>query len=46
MRRTRVISLMRPDNQRSIAVAEAIGERLHGQLELLGSKALVYEARS
>ncbi len=46
MRRDRVISLMRPDNQRSIAVAEAIGERLHGQLELMGSKALVYEVRT
>jgi len=44
MRRERVISLIRPDNTRSIAVAEAIGERLQGQVELLGSNALVYEA--
>jgi len=44
MRRERVISLIRPDNQRSIAVAEAIGERLQGHVELLGSTALVYEA--
>lgn len=44
MGRERVISLIRPDNLRSIAVAEAIGERLHGQVELLGSSALVYEA--
>jgi RimJ/RimL family protein N-acetyltransferase len=44
MQRQRVISLIRPDNRRSIAVAEAIGERLHGEMHLLGSKALVYEA--
>jgi RimJ/RimL family protein N-acetyltransferase len=46
MGRERVISLIRPGNVRSIAVAEAIGERLAGRLELLGSEALVYEARS
>jgi RimJ/RimL family protein N-acetyltransferase len=45
LKRERVISLIRPDNQRSIAVAEAIGERLHGRVELFGSDALVYEAR-
>jgi RimJ/RimL family protein N-acetyltransferase len=45
LKRERVISLIRPDNQRSIAVAEAIGERLHGRVELSGSEALVYEAR-
>ncbi len=44
MRRERVISLIRPDNMRSIAVAETIGERLHGEVELLGSSARVYEA--
>jgi RimJ/RimL family protein N-acetyltransferase len=33
-----------PDNLRSIAVAEAIGERLHGSVELLGNEASVHEA--
>jgi RimJ/RimL family protein N-acetyltransferase len=46
MGRERVISLIRPGNTRSIAVAEAIGERPVGRLELLGSEALVYEARA
>jgi RimJ/RimL family protein N-acetyltransferase len=44
MRRDRVISLIRPGNARSIAVAEAIGERLHGETVMLGSRALIYEA--
>lgn len=44
MRRERVISLIRPGNRRSIAVAEAIGERLSGSTELLGGEALVYAA--
>jgi RimJ/RimL family protein N-acetyltransferase len=43
--RERVISLIRPGNERSIRVAERLGERLAGELELLGSKALVYEVR-
>jgi len=43
--RDRVISLIRPDNHRSIRVAEKIGETLAGEVELLGSKALVYEIR-
>ncbi len=42
--RRRIISMIRPDNQRSIRVAEALGERLHGEIELLGARALVYEA--
>ena len=42
--RERVISLIRPGNTRSIRVAEALGERLAGETELLGNKALVYEA--
>ena len=42
--RKRVISLIRHGNARSIRVAEAIGERLAGEAELLGSKALLYEA--
>jgi RimJ/RimL family protein N-acetyltransferase len=44
--RDRVISLIRPDNARSIRVAEKLGERLAGELELLGGKALVYELRA
>jgi RimJ/RimL family protein N-acetyltransferase len=43
--RERVISLIRPDNARSIRVAEKLGETLAGDVELLGSKALVYEIR-
>jgi RimJ/RimL family protein N-acetyltransferase len=42
--RKRVISLIRHGNARSIRVAEAIGERPAGEAEMLGSKALVYEA--
>jgi RimJ/RimL family protein N-acetyltransferase len=42
--RERVISLIRPDNHRSIRLAERIGSRLAGEVELLGSKALVYES--
>lgn len=44
LQRERVISLIRPANTRSIAVAEALGERLHSRVELLGAEALVYEA--
>lgn len=43
--RDRVISLIRPENERSIRVAERLGERLAGEVELLGGKALVYERR-
>jgi RimJ/RimL family protein N-acetyltransferase len=43
--RDRVISLIRPGNQPSVRVAERIGEKLAGEVELLGAKALVYEAR-
>jgi RimJ/RimL family protein N-acetyltransferase len=45
LQRERVISLIRPENRRSIAVALAIGEQLNGSVELLGSEALVYEVR-
>jgi RimJ/RimL family protein N-acetyltransferase len=45
MQRDRVISLIRPANLRSIAVAERLGEARVGEVELLGSTALVYEAR-
>jgi RimJ/RimL family protein N-acetyltransferase len=40
--RDRVVSLIRPGNERSIHVAEKLGERLSGEVELMGSKALVY----
>jgi RimJ/RimL family protein N-acetyltransferase len=43
--RDRVISLIRPANERSIRVAERLGERLAGEVDLLGSTALVYEIR-
>ena len=43
MGRDRLISLIRPDNHRSIKVAEKIGETLAGEVELLGGKALIYE---
>jgi RimJ/RimL family protein N-acetyltransferase len=42
LKRERVVSLIRPGNERSIRVAEKLGERLTGEVELLGSKALVY----
>ena len=41
----RVISLIRPGNDRSVKVALALGSRLVGETELLGSKASVYEWR-
>lgn len=36
------ISLIRPDNQRSIALAERLGARSDGPIEFLGSSALLY----
>jgi RimJ/RimL family protein N-acetyltransferase len=45
LQRDRVISLIRPGNQRSIAVARAIGETPDGAVQLLGGEALVYAAR-
>ena len=44
LHRDRVISLIRPANARSIRVAERLGSKLSGEIELRGSKALVYEA--
>jgi RimJ/RimL family protein N-acetyltransferase len=44
LQRQRVISLIRPQNQRSIALAEALGYRLADRIELMGGPALVYEA--
>lgn len=45
LERDRVLSLIRPDNHRSVRVAERLGSQLAGEVELLGSRALVYEAR-
>lgn len=45
LQRERIISLIRPGNQRSIAVAEAIGETLHGSIEMMGGEVRVYEVR-
>ena len=42
LKRENIISLIRPDNARSIRVAERLGEKLTGEVELLGSKALIY----
>lgn len=42
MNRRRVISLIRPANTPSVRVAERIGEKLEGTVDLLGSEALVY----
>lgn len=41
--RDRIISLIRPDNHRSVRVATKLGERLAGEMELLGGAVLVYE---
>ena len=45
LRRDVVISLIRPANAPSIKVAERLGMQNTGELELLGSTALRYEAR-
>jgi RimJ/RimL family protein N-acetyltransferase len=38
----RIISLIHPENHRSIRVAERLGERRDGQTELFGKPALIY----
>jgi RimJ/RimL family protein N-acetyltransferase len=38
----RLISLIYPENGRSIRVAERLGERLEGRIELFGAQVLVY----
>ena len=43
LKRDRIISLIREGNAPSIRVAEAIGEKLAGEVEFMGAKALVYE---
>jgi RimJ/RimL family protein N-acetyltransferase len=40
--RPRVVSLIAPENQRSIRVAERLGERLTGDAEIAGRRVLVY----
>jgi RimJ/RimL family protein N-acetyltransferase len=40
--RDHVISLIRPENHPSIRVAERLGERLEGEVEFFGSRALIY----
>lgn len=40
--REHLISLIRPDNLPSIRVAERLGERLEGSVELFGSEAFIY----
>lgn len=42
MGREYVISLIHPENQASIRVAERLGERLEGRTELLGPSVLIY----
>ena len=45
LQRERVISLIRPQNLRSIALAEVLGYGLAERIELMGGEALVYEVR-
>ena len=42
MGREHVISLIRPDNHPSIRVAERLGERLEGSVQIFGAEAHVY----
>jgi RimJ/RimL family protein N-acetyltransferase len=42
MRRDHIISLIDPDNGRSIAVAERLGQTLEGEREIAGYRLLVY----
>lgn len=42
LRRDRVISLIRPGNERSVRVAEKLGFVRDGMVEMLGSAAMVY----
>lgn len=41
-KRDRVISLVNPENRRSIRVVERLGERLEGRTDLLGREMLAY----
>jgi RimJ/RimL family protein N-acetyltransferase len=40
--RSHIISLIHPENSRSIKVAERLGEKLEGQTELLGHDVFIY----
>lgn len=42
LQQSHVISLIRPDNKASIKVAEKLGEKLEGEIEVLGTKAVIY----
>lgn len=42
LKRTHVISLIQPQNARSIRVAERIGERLEGEAEIMGKTVSIY----
>jgi RimJ/RimL family protein N-acetyltransferase len=42
LRQPRVISLIRPDNRRSVRVAEKLGEKYERTIQLQGGDALVY----
>ena len=42
MQRDHVISLIQAANQASIGVAERIGEKLEGRMELYGREVLIY----
>ena len=40
--RKRIISLIRPDNGKSVRVAERLGKRYRGTVEVMGAEAMVY----
>jgi RimJ/RimL family protein N-acetyltransferase len=42
LNRPHIVSLIAPENQRSISVAKRLGETLSGQSELLGRQVLIY----
>ena len=42
LERDHVISLIAPENQASIKVAERLGERLESETELFGKRVLIY----
>jgi len=42
LNRPQIVSLIAPENQRSIAVAKRLGETLRGQSNLLGRQVLIY----
>ncbi len=42
LKRDHVISLIQPDNQPSIKVAERLGEKLEGKTEVMGAEVLIY----